>query len=135
MNRVILEARPSFPFSFPVEGSSLPSRVGLSTVSENSGLKLPGDIKMEGQSLIDGLAGWGPNSAKVLSWHPAAHPSNKSSLDQPFVATCVGWASVQHVCRYSTRGPTSAKFPTKTAADRGYLTGSNGFWRAAVAWP
>lgn len=29
---------PLFPFSFPVESSSLQSRAGLSTVSENSGL-------------------------------------------------------------------------------------------------
>lgn len=50
---------------------------------------------MEGRSLVDGLAWWGPNSAEVLSGHPAAHSRNKSSLDQPFVASWVGWSSVQ----------------------------------------
>ena len=54
-----------------------------------------GDIKMEGQSLIDSLVGWGPNSAEVLSGHAAAHPRNKSSLDQPIVASWDGWSSVQ----------------------------------------
>lgn len=110
MNRAILKARPSFPssFSFPVESSSLSSRAALSTAPENSGLKLPSDIKMEGQSLIDDLAGWGPNSAEVLSRHPAAHSRYKSSLDQPFAASCVGWFIVQ-VPQYSTKRPALAK--------------------------
>lgn len=68
---------------------------------------------MEGQTLIDGLAGWAPNSAEVLSGHPAAHPRNKSSLDQPFVAS---WARL--VQRAGTVRRSGLAFPTRTAAER-----------------
>lgn len=102
------------------------------TVSENSGAKAAGDIKMEGQSLIDDLVGWGPNSAEVLSGHPAAHPRNKSSLDQPIrreLRRLVQRAGTE----YSTTCQ-AWQFSTRTAADRGvsttvYLTGLTGLWR------
>lgn len=71
---------------------------------------------MEGRSLIDCLAGWGPNSAEVLSGHPAAHPRNKSSLDQPVVASWLGWPSVQVQARYIRRP--GLAFLTRAAAER-----------------
>lgn len=73
---------------------------------------------MEGQSLIDGLAGWGPNSAEVLSGHPAAHPRNKSSLDQPTVASWPGWSSVQ----VQYEGP-AWRFPPELPPRERRLTG------------
>lgn len=67
---------------------------------------------MEGRSLIDGLAGWGPNSAEVLSGHPAAHPRNKSSLDQP--SSRAGSAGPAR--RYSTKARLGVSHPNSRRA-------------------
>ena len=139
MNRAILKARPSFPssFSFPVESSSLSSRAALSTVSENSGLKLPSDIKMEGQSLINDLAGWGPIRRKCCLGIPQpTHATNRVWISPSSRAASAGL-----LCRYRStvrKGPPWQNFPPKQPPPRGRSTGSTGFWRLvrdAVAWP
>lgn len=114
---LLWQAGPSFLFfSFPVESSSLRVPGWAGDGVRKFWARVPGDIEMEGRSLIDGLAGWGPNSAEVLSGHPAAHPRNKSSLDQPVVASWPGWPSVQVQVRYIRRP--GLAFPTRAAAER-----------------
>lgn len=63
------------------------------------------------------------------------HATNRVWIN-PFVASCVGWPSVQ--VPSTVRQASLGNFPTRTAADRGvsttvYLTGLSGLWRLVRA--
>lgn len=50
---------------------------------------------MEGRSLIDGLAGWGPQFGGSAVWASRSPPAQRIEFGSTLVASWVGWSSAQ----------------------------------------